>query len=238
MTALYHRVCDQIMNQIETGKLQVGDRLPPEAEFAQQIGVSRSTLRMAFAELEAAGVLQRRKRIGTRVISNARKQRFSMATTGVNELLSLGRDTTFTVSGTRTVHTREIAQLKGQTSETDHWLEVEGTRTLTGEATPFSINHVYVPARYAGIEPLLRDTRASVFRVIEDRFNVRIGRVSQTVRAIACDEKSAKVIGVASGAPVLQIEAHLFERDGRLMEISLATFDPDRFQIQTDVEIE
>ena len=45
-------------------------------------------------------------------------------------------------------------------------------------------------------------------------------------------------MGLEQDAPVLQIEAQLFLRDGSLMEVSVATFDPARFQVRTDVEIE
>lgn len=238
VSTLYSKVCDQILDQIQSGALKVGDRLPPEADFATQLGVSRSTLRLAFSELEASGVLRRRKRAGTQIISDTPKQRFNMATTGINELLTLARDTELSITGTRTVQTGDIAQLHGHTSETGHWLEVHGTRTLDGEQAPFSVNRVYVPARYAGIEPLLKTTKTSVFRTIENSFNISIGRVSQAVSAIACPPGEAKIMGLQQGAPVLRIDAELSQRDGTLMEISIATFDPDRFQVRTDVEID
>ena len=238
MSSLYSQVCDQILEQIKSGALKVGDRLPPEADYAAELGISRSTLRLAFSELEASGVLQRRKRAGTEIISDTPKQRFSMATTGINELLSLGRDTKLTIDGTRTVKTEDIPQLKGQSSETGHWLDVHGVRSLAGAATPFSVNLVYVPARYAGIEPLLKTTQTSVFRAIEESFGISVGRVSQATRAIACPAEEAGIMGLAEGAPVLRIDAQLYQRDGTLMEVSVATFDPARFQVRTDVEID
>ncbi len=238
MSSLYSQVCDRILDLIQSGALKVGDRLPPEAEYAAELGVSRSTLRLAFSELEASGVLQRRKRAGTEIISDQPKQRFSMATTGINELLSLGRDTKLTIDSTRTVKTEDVPQLEGHSSETGHWLEVHGVRSLSGAAKPFSVNLVYVPARYAGIEPLLKDTDTSVFRAIEESFGISVGRVSQATRAIACPADEARIMGLPKGAPVLRIEAELYQRDGTLMEISVATFDPERFQVRTDVEIE
>jgi len=42
---------------------------------------------------------------------------------------------------------------------------------------------------------------------------------------------------LAEGAPALLIEAKLFLTDGRLMEVSLATFHPARFQVNNDVQI-
>lgn len=238
VSTLYSKVCDQILDKIQSGILKIGDRLPPEAEFAAQLGVSRSTLRLAFSELEASGVLQRRKRAGTRIISDTPKQRFNMATTGINELLTLARDTELSITATQSVQTADVAQLQGHISETGHWLEVHGTRTLEGEATPFSVNRVYVPARYAGIEPLLKSTNTSVFRTIENSFGVSIGRVSQTVTAIKCPPEEAKIMGLQEDTPVLRIDAELSQRDGTLMEISVAVFDPGRFQVRTDVEID
>jgi DNA-binding GntR family transcriptional regulator len=236
MSTLYAKVCDQILDQIKTGGLQIGDRLPPEGEYAAELGISRSTLRLAYSELEASGVLRRRKRAGTQIISDTPKQRFNMATTGLNEVLSLGRDTEFSVIGTRSVPTEDIPQLDGFMSETGHWLEVSGIRTLPDDAMPFSVNRVYVPARYAGIEPLLKTGQTSVFRAIEHSFDVSVGRVSQTTRAITCPPDEAKILGLPDGAPALMIEAQVYLSNGTLMEISLATFDPDRFQLRTDVE--
>lgn len=238
MTALYQQVSQEILERVQSGALQVGDKLPPEEQYAEELGISRSTLRLAFAELERVGVLERRKRAGTQIVADRPKPKFIMSTTGIHELLSLGRDTELTVTGTRTVRTEDIPLLEGNSSETGHWLEVSGTRSLSGESKPFNVNRVYVPARYAGIEPLLSDKETSIFNAIEENFGVSVGRVSQAAKAIACSSNEAKILGLNSGAPVLQIVAQLYVRDGGLMEVSIATFDPERFQVRTDVEIE
>ncbi|MEM6373494.1 MAG: GntR family transcriptional regulator [Pseudomonadota bacterium] len=238
MSTLYARVCDEILERIQTGALKVGDRLPPEADYAVELGISRSTLRLAFAELEASGVLKRRKRAGTQIISDTAKQRFNMMTSGITELLSLGRDTRLHIEGTRTVVTADIAVLEGLHSETGHWLEVMGSRTMPGEATPFSVNRVYVPARYAGIEALIASTKSSVFQLIEQTFDLAVGRVTQAVSAVTCGRDEAAILGLVEHAPALQIEARLYASTGTLMEVSLAVFDPARFQVRSDVEID
>ena len=55
----YERVLDQIEEQILTGRLGVGDRLPPERDLAAMLGVSRAAIREALRVLEAQGVLGR-----------------------------------------------------------------------------------------------------------------------------------------------------------------------------------
>lgn len=54
----YELVLDRVEEQILTGELRVGDRLPPERDLAQRLGVSRSAVREAMRTLEAHGVVQ------------------------------------------------------------------------------------------------------------------------------------------------------------------------------------
>ncbi|MER7084163.1 FadR/GntR family transcriptional regulator, partial [Saccharopolyspora kobensis] len=49
----YELVIDRIEEQIVSGQLGVGDRLPPERDLAQMLGVSRAAVREAFRALEA-----------------------------------------------------------------------------------------------------------------------------------------------------------------------------------------
>ncbi|TWF95311.1 FadR/GntR family transcriptional regulator [Saccharopolyspora dendranthemae] len=59
----YELVIERVEEQIVTGQLQVGDRLPAERDLAQMLGVSRGAVREAFRALEAQGVL--RMSVGT-----------------------------------------------------------------------------------------------------------------------------------------------------------------------------
>jgi GntR family transcriptional repressor for pyruvate dehydrogenase complex len=54
---------------IEDGALGDADRLPPERELAQRLGVSRTSLREALHELELKGLIDRRPGRGTVVVA-------------------------------------------------------------------------------------------------------------------------------------------------------------------------
>ena len=55
--------CARVLRQqVMTGALAPGDKLPSERELAERFGVSRVTLRPALARLQAAGLLARRGR--------------------------------------------------------------------------------------------------------------------------------------------------------------------------------
>lgn len=63
-------LAETIRQAIQNGQLQPGERLPSEPEFANQLGVSRTTLRDAVRILINSGTLERRRGIGTFVSEN------------------------------------------------------------------------------------------------------------------------------------------------------------------------
>jgi 2-aminoadipate transaminase len=55
---LYVQIRDQIRGRILSGALPVGERLEPSRELAKRLGVHRTTVSNAYAELEAEGLIQ------------------------------------------------------------------------------------------------------------------------------------------------------------------------------------
>lgn len=53
----YELVLDRIEDQIASGRLRVGDRLPPERDLAAALGVSRVAVREAIRVLQAMGLI-------------------------------------------------------------------------------------------------------------------------------------------------------------------------------------
>ncbi len=55
---LYVQIRDQIRQRIVSGDLKVGERLEPSRELAKRLGVHRTTIANAYAELEAEGLIE------------------------------------------------------------------------------------------------------------------------------------------------------------------------------------
>ena len=71
---LVTRVVRAIQGQILGGRLAVGARLPPEREFSEQLGVSRTVVREAVRILVTKGLLDTRHGIGTTVRAVTREE--------------------------------------------------------------------------------------------------------------------------------------------------------------------
>lgn len=56
-TPIYQQIANLIADQIESGELAPGDRLPSESTLMQTHGVARETVRRAMAELRNRGLI-------------------------------------------------------------------------------------------------------------------------------------------------------------------------------------
>lgn len=68
---LYQLIADKVRSLIQQGNYKEGSRLPPERDLAQQLGVSRPSLREALIALEIEGSVEIRMGSGVYVCSRA-----------------------------------------------------------------------------------------------------------------------------------------------------------------------
>ncbi|MGF6874105.1 FadR/GntR family transcriptional regulator [Paraburkholderia sp. MM5477-R1] len=76
METLHRQILNQMGEQICSGKFAPGDILPAEPVLAEQMQVSRITIRETMKSLSAKGMLQVRRRYGTIVLPRSQWQLF------------------------------------------------------------------------------------------------------------------------------------------------------------------
>ncbi len=70
--SISNSVLQQIQRAMERGELRRGDQLPPEPELAEQLQVSRGSLREALKVLQVLGILEVRRGSGTFIAEHPR----------------------------------------------------------------------------------------------------------------------------------------------------------------------
>lgn len=55
---VYSRIAEQIAGRIESGGIKEGERLPAERRLSRELGVSRDTVKRAYADLEERGFIK------------------------------------------------------------------------------------------------------------------------------------------------------------------------------------
>ena len=61
---IYQQLMEQLTEQIVSGQLGAGDKVPPVRELAAEAGVNPNTMQKAFAELERSGLITTRRTSG------------------------------------------------------------------------------------------------------------------------------------------------------------------------------
>ncbi|MBD3243276.1 MAG: GntR family transcriptional regulator [Chitinivibrionales bacterium] len=80
-TPAYKQIIEKIVSLVQSGKLKAGDKLPPERELAETLGVARGTVKKAYEELARDHVIEVSRGRGSfvsqhqDVVSDRRKDR-------------------------------------------------------------------------------------------------------------------------------------------------------------------
>ena len=72
-TKAYEKVIEHIKKQIINHDLTIGEKLPPEREISEQLGVSRNSVREAIHMLEMMGFISSQQGAGNYVSCNFEK---------------------------------------------------------------------------------------------------------------------------------------------------------------------
>ncbi len=89
---IYLQIVNQVKYLVAAGRLSPGDEMPPIRVLAEQLLVNPNTVARAYRELEAAGLVEKRRTAGTYVSDQgsplARKERLRILAERIDALLA------------------------------------------------------------------------------------------------------------------------------------------------------
>jgi len=226
---LWRQILDSLRNEVESGLLKPGDRLPTEPELAERFKVNRHTVRRAVAVLAERGLVQVEQGRGTFVRQSAipyvlgRRTRFSA------NLHAQGRGPSHQL----------LAAQPGRASEhvaAELGLAV-GAPVITietlsiADGTPLSYGaHAFPLPRFEGIDEAYRRLGSLTDALAEFGVGDYTRRVTRLIARMPT-EKEAFHLAQGADRPVLQSEAVNVDAEGRPIQHSLAVFAGDRVQM-------
>ncbi len=227
---LYQQIAQDLASEIATGAYPVGSHLPTEAELCATHEVSRSTAREALRCLVDRGMISRRVRHGSQVISAAPIGDYQPVALGPEDLVALAVGTHI-IGGEDSLTTADeaLAQRLGCALGTELFL-FEGPRYIRGRsAEPVCWSEQYIPKGFgaAAREQMVRGTFTAGAAA---RF-----RVEQIVTADVLDERLAERLEAQPGAPALVIIRRHFQPSGDFLAAGVQTHPADRYQLRIPV---
>ena len=228
---LYHQLQSLLKAEIESGKWRADEQLPNETKLAEHFGVSKITVRQALQELAALGYIRREHGRGTFI--NARK-----FDEGPREL------TSFTEEMKRhdlLASSRILSQVLGEADPRvgralglparSMVFVLKRVRLAGGQ--PVSLQTAHIPAAF--VPGLVLEEGASLYDVLQQRYDIYPARARETYLAAAADRAAAELLGIAPGAPVFQVERITMLPNDRPFEFVQSIVRGDRYSIVLDL---
>jgi GntR family transcriptional regulator len=230
---LYHQIFLLLRDEIISGQRPHGSLVPTEQELSRIYGVSRITTRRALDELAQDRLVERKRRVGTRVIYQPASPPFEASLEqGLESLLTLGRTTKAKLM--------EYADEVGEPSVLamlhlephEHVVRVVRVRWLDNQ--PLGCIVSYMPAKL-GLKFSRADLETYPMLKLIERTKLKIVTAMQTISATSADAALASMLNVEIRSPILRVGRVLSSESGQPLLYTMAQYRPDRYQIRLDL---
>ncbi|TPW77186.1 GntR family transcriptional regulator [Schumannella soli] len=227
---LHAQISSAFRDRIAGGEWPDHYRLKPEPDLADEMGVSRGTLRRAITTLIAEGLLVQVRGRGTFVTARAIEPSIAQRLTSLSEdFESQGvRWETDVLESIVGPVPRPIASLLGISVEQPA-LRLERVRRTDAGPVVYLVNYVRTDIA-VGIEHV-DFSEHSLFASLEQNLGLTIESGRRTFSAVTASAEVAAALDVEVGAPTQYIEQITYLADGRSIEYSDIWIRTDRLRV-------
>jgi len=209
-----------------------GTGLASERDLAQQLGVSRPTVRAALAELTQDGLLVRQRGRGT----------FTSPHKVTQELAANMAVPPAEGDWTSWVVTFEVAPALPPMAarlELDPGEPVlRVTRVRLVDEEPIAIEQLELPAAIVpGLEPSDLES-GNFYRLLRERFGVSVAEAVQAIEPSFTNPDQAELHDVPVYTPLLRIERTTRDTTGRVVEVTRSVYRGDRYRITSTLRFD
>ena len=224
---LYFQVAEQLEQAIASGQLSPGFKLDNEISLADQIGLSRPTMRRAIQELVDKGLLVRKRGVGTQVV-HGRVRRELELTSLFDDLRATGQKPATQVLVNQVEPApAEVADELGF-AEGDEVLHLE--RLRLADEKPLAVLRNWLPANV--ITPTDEELESGgLYQLIRDAgTHVQVAR--QRIGARGATTQEARLLGGRKNDAVLTMQRTAYADSGRAIEYGDHCYRPEAYSFE------
>ncbi len=231
---LYRQIKDYLIRCLQDGEWGPGDAIPSEGELAVRFSVSQGTVRKAIDEMAAENLLVRRQGKGTFVATHDDPRSFYRFLRLVPDDGGLAQSVSDPLSCSLIAADADVALALG-VSEGDRVVHVERLLRFDGEAVVH--DRIYLLADlFSGLTlDALRSGERSLYSLFEADYGVRMIRAEERLRAVAAGERTAQLLQLEVGTPLLLVERTAYTYGNRPVEWRRGLYCTHRHYYRNDL---
>ena len=233
--AQYQKISEDLLQKISSGALPVGSLLPTEMALMENYRTSRNTVRMALQQLQARGLISRRRNRGTMVEAlPGGAATFTQSLSSLDGLVTLASAAQRQILGSQDVVLDAATAKALQCQPGSRWHHMYLVRREAGKARPLGWTDAYVDPHYRQVRELAEQHPDKLFTdLIETMYGRRIETVEQTVSSCAVSEELSQPLGVAKGTPALRVLRHYRDAARHLVVVTRTLYPENRYSMTT-----
>lgn len=225
----YQRLYKDLRSALEEGRFADGQRMPTEAQLAEKYGMSRQTVRRAFHDLVAEGLVYRVQGRGTFPTNFSARDNYVQSIGNIEDLQAFVGTEMELLQRIELMPEVEAARRLGLRSKVVAALAL---RRLY-EDSPFALTHVYLSPdlgqRLVESEMLPAKGPGTVIGTLEKLMPGTVASADQAITAVAAPPDIAPLIDYEAGQPCLRAERTYFDTAGTPVELAISFYNPDRY---------
>ena len=230
----YLEIQNLLLQRIKNGDYQEGQLIPKEVDLAEQLNVSRPTVRHAIRNLVQGGYLERRKKRGTIVTQTKIKQQFTHVIESYNtEIQNNGLVAKTQVLNFSTEKASdEVAEALTIKPNTEVYKLV---RLRSADNKPVVFVVTYLPIAQLPDLQKIDFTHHSLYSELA-KAGLEITHVSRKIEVHPATEEEAQLLETDIKAPIFYFHTIGFTKDHRALEYSIASYrgDLNYFMVEND----
>ncbi|MGW5360065.1 GntR family transcriptional regulator [Actinopolymorpha pittospori] len=224
---LYFQVAEQIEREIISGALAPGTRLPNEIVLADQLTLSRPTMRQAIQYLVDKGLLVRKRGVGTQVVQSQVRRSIELSSL-YDDLTRAGQHPSTIVRDLRVCLAPEDAASALGVPVGSDLLRIRRLRCAQNE--PLALMTNYLPTGLLDLTTEQLEEHGLYGLLRSAGVQLRVAR--QTIGACTATASQAKDLHEAKGAALLTMTRTAYDDVGRAVEYGSHVYRASRYSFE------
>lgn len=217
-----------LTQEIAAAVFPVGARFPTESELQARFGVGRHTVREALKMLTEQGLVGRRRKTGSVVLSQSPIGHYVHSLRDLRGLLAFAQDTALDIR-----HEGFLAAAGRPGLEDGRWFRIAGLRMTRTNGQPLCWSEILVPERFAPDRAAVRRGDASVYQITMAQHGLRLDYVEQEVKAARLPAALCPLLKAEPGSAALLVRRRYVSHAGATFEVSENLYPADRYSVRT-----
>lgn len=209
--SVYYNAYEKVMQLVRDS--DTGNRLPPETKLAEQIGVSRVTIRDILAEMEAHGYISRQRGKGTIVNREITKEKARL------DMENMYTDMIQRCGYKPSCFVKSIVRVDDPEEEIQNALQIQKKKRIclirkivSADNKPVLYINDYIQEKFFDMDNLdIGMIARSTYKFVQEHSGKTLDSSISHVETITADSKLADIMKISAGTALLVLKTTAFD---------------------------